>query len=93
MDTGHLLEQGQSPAAFMSRHGGRVGEIHLHGLDREKAAIDGRLPDHRAIRVGDPWLEELLPALKTFPGVVNLEVFSWEEAAQSVQAFRQMGAR
>ena len=90
MDTGHLLEQEQSPSVFMTRYGGRIGEIHLHGLDRKKAAVDGRLPDHRALCATDPWLHELLPLLQTFSGVVNLEVFSWDEAKQGVQVLQDL---
>jgi sugar phosphate isomerase/epimerase len=84
MDTGHLLLEGQSPADFLRRHGDRVGEIHLHGLDRAKADRDGRLPDHRPLRAGDPWLTELAPLLAGFAEPVNLEVFSWEEVTESL---------
>lgn len=88
MDTGHLLERGMRPAEFLARHGGRVREIHLHGMDRGRAAVDGRLADHRAVRPGDAWLRELLPSLRAFHGVVNLEVFSWDEAAESLRALQ-----
>jgi sugar phosphate isomerase/epimerase len=80
MDTGHLLLGGESPAAFFSRHRDRIAEIHLHGVDRGAALRDGRLADHRRLRRGEAWLCELLPLLKDYGGVVNLEVFSWEEA-------------
>lgn len=90
MDTGHLLEQEQSPSAFMTRYADRTGEIHLHGLDRDSAAVDGRLPDHRALRATDPWLHELFPLLRTFAGVINLEVFSWDEAEQGVQVLQHL---
>jgi hypothetical protein len=86
MDTGHLLLDGKSPAAFFREHRDRIDEIHLHGLDREKAALDGRLPDHRPVREGDPWLGELLPLLKGFAGVINTEVFSWEEAERGINS-------
>jgi hypothetical protein len=88
MDTGHLLLEGQNPADFLRRWGNRVGEIHLHGLDREKAVLDGRLPDHRPLRAGDPWLIELVPLLADFTGTINLEVFSWEEAEESIAAMK-----
>jgi hypothetical protein len=91
MDTGHLLLEGQNPADFLRRWGDRIGEIHLHGLDRERAARDGRLPDHRPLRAGDPWLGELAPLLGEFAGTVNLEVFSWEEAAESMAALKTYG--
>jgi hypothetical protein len=86
MDTGHLLLEGQNPAAFFRRHGARLLELHLHSLDREKAAVDGWLPDHRPIQRGEPWLEELLPLLEDWQGVLNVEVFSWEEARESIAA-------
>ncbi|MDR2160434.1 MAG: TIM barrel protein [Treponema sp.] len=91
MDTGHLLLEGRDPADYFDRYGDRIGEIHLHSLDREKAARDGRLPDHRPLREGEPWLERLLPCLETYAGVVNLEVFSWEEAAQSIGVLQRAG--
>ena len=43
MDTGHLLLEGKNPADFFAVHCGRIGEIHLHGLDHEAALRDGRL--------------------------------------------------
>jgi hypothetical protein len=90
MDTGHLLLEEQNPADFLRRWGGRVKEIHLHGMDREKAARDGRLPDHRPLRAGEPWLVELAPLLAEFAGTVNLEVFSWEEAAESIAVLKRL---
>ncbi|MDR1949129.1 MAG: sugar phosphate isomerase/epimerase [Spirochaetaceae bacterium] len=90
MDTGHLLLEGQNPADFLRRYGDRVGEVHLHGLDREKAARDGRLPDHRPLRAEDPWLAELVPLLADFPGPVNLEVFSWEEVQESIATLKTL---
>jgi hypothetical protein len=90
MDTGHLLLEGRSPAEYFVRYGGRIAEIHLHGIDKEKAAIDGRLPDHRPIKPDAPWLKELFLLIENFNGIINLEVFSWEEAAQSIAAIKQI---
>lgn len=84
MDTGHLLLEGRSPAAWFDAHADLIAEIHLHGTDAAAAAGDGRLVDHRALRPGDPWLAELVPRLRSFSGIVNLEVFSWEEAEGSL---------
>jgi hypothetical protein len=86
MDTGHLLMEGKSPAAYFARRRDRIGEIHLHGLDRKKAARDGRLADHRPLRPGESWFAELFPLLKDFDGVINLEVFSWEEVAATIHS-------
>ncbi|MDR1319771.1 MAG: AP endonuclease [Treponema sp.] len=90
MDTGHLLLGNKSPAAFFSRHRDRVAEIHLHGVDREAALCDGRLADHRGLRRGEAWLGELLPLLKNYGGVINLEVFSWEEARAGTLLLRDV---
>jgi hypothetical protein len=88
MDTGHLLLEGKSPADFFRAHRDRIGEIHLHGIDREKAALDGRLADHRAVQAGEKWFGELLPLLREFDGVINTEVFSWEEAAAGMESIK-----
>jgi sugar phosphate isomerase/epimerase len=89
MDTGHLLLDGKSPAEYFTKHRNRIGEIHLHGLDREKAAIDGRLVDHRPVRAEERWFGELFPLLKDFTGIINMEVFSWEEAAAGINSIKQ----
>jgi hypothetical protein len=90
MDTGHLLLGQKSPAAFFSRHRDRIAEIHLHGIDRKAALRDGRLADHRRLRRGAAWLGELLPLLKNYSGVINLEVFSWEEARAGTLILQNM---
>ena len=101
MDCGHLLMNGQNPAEFFAawhavaaRHAvaacrERIGEIHLHGIDRKQAAIDGRLIDHRRLRGDEPWLHELLPLLKDYRGIINMEVFSWEEAKAGIDVLLQ----
>ncbi|MCL2834456.1 MAG: AP endonuclease, partial [Treponema sp.] len=38
MDTGHLLLEGKSPVEFFKTHRERIGEIHLHAVDRVQAA-------------------------------------------------------
>ena len=91
MDTGHLLIEGRNPAAFFAAHRDRIGEIHLHGLDREAALHDGRLADHRRLRGDEPWLAELLPLLGDYRGLVNLEVFSWEEVRAGIEALQNTG--
>jgi sugar phosphate isomerase/epimerase len=88
MDTGHLLIEGRNPAAFFAAHRDRIGEIHLHGVDREAALHDRRLADHRRLRGDEPWLAELLPLLGDYRGLVNLEVFSWEEVRAGIDALR-----
>ncbi|MDR1618978.1 MAG: AP endonuclease [Treponema sp.] len=87
MDTGHLLLEGTDPAAWFACHRERTAEVHLHGLDRDRAALDGRLPDHRPPAADAAWFKKLRPLLDEFPGVINMEVFSWEEARQSIATF------
>ena len=101
-DTGHLLLEGQNPAVFFETHRGRIKEIHLHGIKEEpaaegltsamrasspeKAADDGRLKDHRSLGGNEAWLCQLLLLLKDYRGVINLEMFSWEEIEPSIEA-------
>jgi sugar phosphate isomerase/epimerase len=92
MDTGHLLLEGKNPADFFAAHCGRIGEIHLHGLDHEAALQDGMLSDHRRLRGDEAWLAGLLPLLKNYRGVINLEVFSWEEVRAGIDVLRKMRA-
>ncbi|MDR2798704.1 MAG: AP endonuclease [Treponema sp.] len=91
MDTGHLLLEGKEPGAFYKRFNERIQEIHLHGLDHEKARIDGRLPDHRPLHLEEPWFQEVVPLLAEFTGTVNLEVFSWEEVLESIGVLQTVG--
>jgi hypothetical protein len=90
MDTGHLLLDGQSPSDFFKARQDRIEEIHLHGLDRKQSAVDGRLADHRRLREDDPWLLELIPLLRGYQGIVNLEVFSWEEVEAGMEVLRKI---
>jgi sugar phosphate isomerase/epimerase len=91
MDTGHLLLEGKNPGAFFSAYQDRLGELHLHGLDPEAALRDKRLPDHRSLRAGTAWLTALTPRLQGFPGIINLELFSWDEVSQSIRVLRELG--
>jgi sugar phosphate isomerase/epimerase len=92
MDTGHLLLDEKSPSDFFKawqERQYRIEEIHLHGLDREQSAVDGRLTDHRRLKENEPWLLELLPLLKGYQGIINLEVFSWEEVQAGIEVLRK----
>jgi len=91
MDTGHLLLDGKSPSVFFKTWQDRIKEIHLHSLDRNQSAVDRRLADHRRLREDEPWLLELLPLLKCYQGIVNLEVFSWEEVKAGIEVLRKLG--
>ena len=90
MDTGHLLLDGKNPAGFFTSHRERIGEIHLHGIDPKEAAIDGRLKDHRRLRGDEGWLLELLLLLEDYSGIINLEVFSWEEVKPGIDSWRRL---
>lgn len=81
MDTGHLLLAGDSPAEYAREHADAIKEIHLHGLGivDAAAAVDNRLPDHRPFASDEPWYRSLVPFLRRFDGIVNIEVFSWRE--------------
>ena len=92
MDTGHLLLEGKNPAEFFAAHRDGVGEIHLHSIDREAARADGRLADHRRLRGDEPWLAELFALTGDYQGVINLEVFSWEEVRAGIEVLQKIPA-
>ena len=91
MDTGHLLLIDSNPAVFFNRQRERIKEIHLHTIDPEAAKKDNRLEDHRSLKPDDPWFMEFVPCLQEFTGIVNLEVFSWEEVSASLATLRGAG--
>jgi hypothetical protein len=84
MDTGHLLLENISPLEHYTKYAPRIKEIHLHATDAEAAKRDSRLVDHRPLVANDKWLCELLPALQKYNGIINLEVFSFEEVNKSL---------
>jgi hypothetical protein len=77
MDTAHLLMAGADPADFVRRRGGQIREIHLNGTS-------GGDSGHKPLCPGDEWFLELVPFLKSFSGVLNIELFSWDEVQQSI---------
>lgn len=83
MDTGHLLLNGGGVGDFLRRHGPRVREIHLHGVQQGA--------DHRPFLGTEPWFGELEPFLRRFAGVVNLEVFSLADLHDCQRALRGAG--
>jgi len=82
-DTGHLLMRGEEVAPFLQHYGSRIREIHLHGV------VDGR--DHRAFPITEPWFQRIVPLLRTFGGVLNLEVFSIEEVRTMLSVLAESG--
>jgi hypothetical protein len=88
MDSAHLLIDGASPANFAETYGDRILEIHLNGFCAEVEG--GAYSSHKPLRLKDVWLLELLPFLRSFSGIVNLELFSWSAVRQSFTCFKQL---
>jgi hypothetical protein len=80
MDTGHLLLDGAGVGDFLRRHGARLREIHLHGV---RQAVD-----HRPFGAAEPWFRELEPFLRSFTGVVNIEVFCLADVQECLHTLR-----
>lgn len=83
LDTGHLLLSGGTIEGFLRRHGSRLREIHLHGVQHGA--------DHRPFQAAEPWFRELEPFLRGFRGTVNLEVFSLAYLSECLAALRDSG--
>jgi sugar phosphate isomerase/epimerase len=78
MDVGHLLLSGHRVGECAARFGSRLAAVHLH------AAADGR--DHLPLdRLPEPAAADVLRLLKSYPGIVSLEVFSFEALSASVE--------
>jgi hypothetical protein len=77
-DTGRLLLEGESPAAWLSARAARVREIHLHGVE------GGR--DHRPFRGDEAWLVALRPLLEAYSGRIELELFSLDHVKAAAAA-------
>lgn len=83
MDTAHLLLEGRNPADFARRYGGQIREVHLNGTGEDGG--DG----HKPPRAEDLWFLELAPFLRSFSGIVNLELFSWDEVRQGIDCLEK----
>ena len=70
-DIGHLRMEGQELEPWLAAKAGRITELHLHGFDGKT--------DHVPFRSEEPWLIRLMPYLQNFPGVVELELFNWDQ--------------
>jgi len=79
-DIGHLRMEGHDPMAWLEAKAGRVAELHLHGFD-------GR-SDHVPFGAEEPWLVSLLPYLHSFAGVIELELFAWDQLQSVVPILR-----
>ena len=92
MDIGHLILHGVDPGAFFHRYRKNIRLIHLHGVRFSEGQNpgDGAGQDH----VG---LDEMAPAhfpsimeiLKTFEGVVSIEVFSYRHLVPSLRVLEE----
>jgi len=76
LDVGHMVWQGGGELAFLERHAGRIGEIHLHDARRESAGEHERLVDHLPLGEGQIDYLALLRKLQEigFAGAVILEL-------------------
>lgn len=79
-DTGHLLIRGRSPAWFCETYGESVREVHLHGTAE---GWDHKPFDDEAI-----WFRDLVPFLKSFSGVVNLELFAVDDVNKMLEVLK-----
>ena len=80
VDIGHLRMEGYEPMAWLEAKADRVAELHLHGFN-------GR-SDHVPIGADEPWLTSLLPYLHGFSGVVELELFAWDQLQSVIPILR-----
>jgi hypothetical protein len=83
MDTAHLLLEGGNPADFARRYGGRISEVHLNGTC-------GGASGHKPVYSREQWFLELSPFLRGFSGIINIELFSWDEVQQSIDALNTL---
>jgi hypothetical protein len=84
-DVGHLLLEGQDPGAWLAAQGDRVRELHLHGV------VDG--VDHSSFSFKDRALRGCLPFLRSFEGIVELEVFSLADIQSAISELEAAGLR
>jgi sugar phosphate isomerase/epimerase len=80
VDIGHLRMEGFDPMAWLETKSGRVAELHLHGFDGKS--------DHVPFRADEPWLSDLLPYLHGFAGVLELELFAWDQLQAVIPILR-----
>lgn len=74
-DTGHLLLDNQNPYSWIQMRKNKLAHIHLHAVKNGK--------DHALLQSTDTWLLELIPFLKDYEGIIELELFDYEQILQS----------
>lgn len=83
LDVGHLLLNNGSPTHFLEHYGDRVRQIHLHGLENGA--------DHKKLDSKAPWFRDLVPLLRDFKGVVELEVFDADTLRYNIEVLKSAG--
>ncbi len=78
MDTAHLLQEDQSIAWFIANYGHAIREIHLND------SVDGK--DHVALSRSSTWMADCVPLLRSFSGLLELELFSIQAVEASLEA-------
>lgn len=82
LDTGHLLLRAENPVVFLETHRERIAAVHLHGVaDGKDHRPPGRFPETLAA--------DFAEALKTFRGVVSLEVFGYDSLMESLDTLAE----
>jgi sugar phosphate isomerase/epimerase len=84
VDIGHLRMEAHDPMAWLAAKTGRVAELHLHGFDGKS--------DHVPFGADESWLADLLPYLHGFAGVVELELFAWDQLQAVIPILRPVVA-
>jgi sugar phosphate isomerase/epimerase len=78
LDLGHLMVHGYDIKKIFNKYADRTSIIHLHGVENDH--------DHTTLeRLPKKLLEPVLWILKSFSGVVSLEIFSFENLNSSLK--------
>jgi sugar phosphate isomerase/epimerase len=92
MDIGHLILYGRDPGAFFRRCRKNISIIHLHGVRFPEGQVsgDGTGQDHVGLDQLPPaYLPSIMEILKTFDGVVSIEVFSYRHLVPSLRVLEE----
>lgn len=81
LDAGHQIKYGYDLLKTFKKFSERISIIHLHGVDFSEKSIK----DHTSLdRLPEKYLHQALSILKTYAGVVSLEVFNPENLNRSL---------
>lgn len=82
LDFGHILLMNEDPLVYAETYLDRTSIVHLHGIE------NGR--DHQSLDILDrKVLLSWLKALRSYKGVVSVEVFSFERLRSSLEALEE----